>query len=141
MALSAIAKSQDSTDSPIKNRIGLGYFIFEDKVSLAYAFGKKGEFIIQNNFELDLYSDETRLLYAWKSCGHKKLYSGLGVKFQRSAIGSSKNYDAFALLTPIGIEWHPIKRLRKLGIVIEATIEYPSDEFQGGVRYGLNYYF
>ena len=139
LAINAIG--QDSTDIPIRKKFGLGCFPLDSKASLNFAFGNKGQFIVQNNFELDFYTDETKLFYAWKSCGHKKLYSGAGVMYQRSTNFPDKNDAFYGIVTPIGFEWHPIKRLRKLGIIIEGNIVFPADKVVMDARYGLSYYF
>jgi hypothetical protein len=139
MTCALSAKSQDSTDLPIKNRIGIGCFPNDEKFGLAYTFGNKGQFIVQNNLAIDFYSYEIKFFYAWKSCAHKKLYYGAGVRYE--SFYSHDDNGLSAIVTPIGIEWHPIKRLRKFGIILEANLYYPVREMETGIRCGINYYF
>ncbi len=143
------AKSQDSTDSPINRRLGVVCFPLKEEIGLTYCFGKKGRMKIEDNFkipfpkssELFVYSkiDELKFMYAWKSAGAIKVYSGISVEYGTTSYNSGqKNYDIYGGIIPIGIEVFPINRLPGLSFILESNIKQPHTF---GGRFGLCCYF
>ena len=129
------AKSQDSSDAPITRRLGIVLFPLDGTIGLTYCFGEKGEIKIENILELDInfkpalinfVSDETKLLYAWKSCKHKKFFSGLAVKYKTTypIYSDHREYDMYGSVIPVAMEWFPFKRLRGVSFLFEPEIGY-----------------
>ena len=149
------AKSQDSSDAPITRRLGIVCYPLDETIGITYCFGEKGEIKIENilapdiNFKpvlINFAYDETKLLYAWKSCKHKKFYSGLGVKYKTiyPIYSDHRQYVLYGSVIPIAMEWFPFKRLRGASFLFEPEIGYdPSftKSVDGEVRIGLCCYF
>ena len=148
-------KSLDSTNSPITKRIGLTCFPLNNKAGLTYCFGKKGRIKIEYDFKLsfsDAYdyssvSDELKLMYAWKSNGFKKVYSGVGAEYGIIYNNSYAGYNAakaatfFVTITPIGIELFPTSRLPGFSIILESKLKIQPHGLYGFARVGLCCYF
>ena len=129
------AKAQDSSDAPITKRIGLICYPLDETIGITYCFGEKGEMKIENILEPDINfnplqvgfaSDETKLLYAWKSCKHKKFYSGLGVKYKaiKPIYSDHRQYVLYGSVIPVAMEWFPFKRLRGSSFLFEPEVGY-----------------
>ena len=146
------AKSQDSSDVALTKRLGVTCYPFFQKIGLTYCFGSKGEIKIENTFEPDiefkpfdagLASNETKLLYAWKSCRHKKFYSGLAVVFIPTFFIGGGNV-LYGSVVPIGAEWFAFKRPRGLSLIAEMDIGYNpeyANSVDGRIYIGLCCYF
>ena len=146
-------KAQDSTDLALTKRLGLTGYPLEAKIGLTYCFGSKGEIKIELAFEPDIEFKpfgvgpppiETKLLYAWKSCRHKKLYSGLAVVFIPKTFFYEGGNALYGSVVPIGAEWFPFRRLKGVSVITEADIGYNpayADAVDWRVHIGLCCYF
>ena len=147
------AKSQDSSDAAITKRLGVTCFPLEQKVGLTYCFGRKGRMRIEDNIKLPFSGayganlgqfneiNEFKFMYAWKSCGHRKWYSGVELEYGTAYFNpGQRNYAVYGSVIPLGVEWFPFNRLSGLSMIVESSLTYQKKlSFAGHV--GLCWYF
>lgn len=161
-------KSQDSTDNPITNKIGLTCFPLEKKVGLIYCFGKNGRIKLEDNIKLNFpessyleqYTEinEFKFMYAWNCTGFKKVYSGVAMEYGTVYYNpGQRSYNSYGSIIPIGIECFPFYSLPNMSLIVEPNLTYIYSYLPGvrlveqniryfgyvglGIHFGLHYYF